>query len=462
MKHLLLTALLLPAFASAAPPNFVIVFCDDLGYGDLGCFGHPTIQTPNLDRMAEEGTKFTQFYTAASVCTPSRAGLMTGRLPVRNGMAGNRRVLFPDSVGGLQDSELTVAEVAKQAGYATGMFGKWHLGHLPQYLPHNHGFDEYFGIPYSNDMDRERGYRHEIDNPLTTGDWAKYHVPLIDAQAGGDPVELERPTDQSTITKRYGEKAVDFIKRHKDEPFFVYLPHSLPHIPLFRAPEWEDSSSRGIYGDVIQEIDHTVGQIMTTLEDLKLDDNTIVTFTSDNGPWLSFKQHGGSAGLLRQGKGMTWEGGMRVPTLAWGPGTIAAGRVEQGLMTTMDVLPTFADLAGVELPADLVLDGYEQTPLLTGTGPSNRDEVFYYRGLELYAVRKGPWKAHYITQGSYGVEPRKMVKHETPLLFHLDQDPSEKYDIAAKHPEVLEDIAKAVEKHAAGMTRAPSQLDRKE
>ena len=269
----------LPCSVAADSPNIVVVFCDDLGYGDLSCFGHPTIKTPNLDRMAAEGVKLTQFYSASPVCTPSRAALMTGRLPIRSGMCSDkRRVLFPNSGGGIPASEITLAEALKEQGYATAAVGKWHLGHLPQFLPTSNGFDSYFGIPYSNDMDRvndaPRG-RESFWNPKVE----YWNVPLL-----RNKEELERPADQTTITKRYTEEAVSFIKENRDGKFFLYLPHSLPHVPLFRSKEFEGKSLRGLYGDVIEEIDWSVGQVLETLRDLELDENTIVWFTSDNGP----------------------------------------------------------------------------------------------------------------------------------------------------------------------------------
>ncbi|NBP80584.1 arylsulfatase, partial [bacterium] len=376
--------------AESTKPNIIVVFCDDLGYGDLGCFGHPTIHTPHLDRMAAEGLKLTQFYSAAPVCTPSRAALMTGRLPIRSGMCSDkRRVLFPDSGGGIPDSEITLAEALRQQGYATACVGKWHLGHLPQFLPTSNGFDSYFGIPYSNDMDRiaeaPKG-RESFWKPESR----YWNVPLMRNEK-----ELERPADQTTITRRYTEEAVQFIKEHREEPFFLYMPHSMPHVPLFRSDAFAETSRRGLYGDVIEEIDWSVGQVLDALRTHGLDSNTIVWFTSDNGPWLTFKDHGGSAGLLKDGKGTTWEGGMREPTLVWWPGTIAAGRASAELGTTMDIYATSLTLAGGSLPADRVMDGVDLSPTLLHQQPSPRTEVLYYRGTRLMAIRKGPWKAHF-------------------------------------------------------------------
>ena len=451
--------------ASAAPrPNVVLIFCDDLGYGDLGCFGHPTIATPNLDRMAREGTRFTQFYVAAPVCTPSRAALMTGRLPVRNGMAGNRRVLFPDSVGGLPADELTVPEVLREAGYATAMFGKWHLGHRPEYLPTEHGFDRYLGIPYSNDMDKREGKSNRTADPFGTVDWRDFDVPLLSARAGESAEEIERPADQTKITSAYAAGAAAFMRQtaRQDRPFFVYLAHSMPHIPLFRSGSFEGVSPRGTYGDVITEIDATVGLLASTADELGLKERTLFLFTSDNGPWLIFDQHGGSAGLLRNGKGTTWEGGVRVPALAYWPGTVPPARTEPGLMSTMDILPTLAELAGSNVPSDRTLDGKSQVPLLTGGGPSRREVVHYYRRRELFAVRRGPWKAHFITQGGYGREAQRRTELPSPELYHLEVDPSEKYNVADQHPEIVGDLTLLAEEHLASFEMPPSQLDRKQ
>ena len=438
--------------AEARPPNVIVVFADDLGYGDLGCFGHPTIRTPNLDRMAAEGMRFTQFYSAACVCTPSRAALMTGRLPIRSGMCSDkRRVLFPNSGGGLPAKELTLAEGLKSKGYATACIGKWHLGHLPQFLPTKHGFDTYYGIPYSNDMDRVRAAprgRAAFLNPKI-----KYwNVPLL-----RDMKVVERPANQHTITKRYTEEAVKFIESNKEKPFFIYLPHNLPHVPLFRAKAFAGKSSRGLYGDVIEEIDWSVGRILDTLKKHKLDKNTIVWFTSDNGPWLIFNEHGGTAGLLRGGKGSTWDGGMREPALVWWPGKIKAGTVSQALASTMDIYTTSLKLADAKVPADRIVDGVDLSPVLFGTGESPRKTMFFYRGTKIMAVRKGWYKAHFATRPGYGA--RKAVLHDPPLLFHLGHDPGEKHDIAKKHPEIIADIRKEVERHLANRKAPPSQLE---
>lgn len=438
-------------------PNFVVVFCDDLGYGDLGCFGHPTIRTPNLDRMAVEGQKWTNFYVGASVCTPSRAALLTGRLPIRNGMmSAKRRVLFPDSKGGLPATEITIAKCLKTVGYATAAFGKWHLGHLPEYLPTAHGFDTYWGIPYSNDMDAQKGfpnYRQMArQDPNYVAPIEQYNVPILH-----DTTEVERPADQHTITRRFTDQTISFIREHRDQPFFVYLAHNLPHIPLFAGQEHLGTSPRGLYGDVIEEIDAGLGRIMAALEELKLDRKTLVVFTSDNGPWLPFQTHGGSAGLLRDGKGTTWEGGMRVPTLFWWPGKLPPGKqIELG--ATMDLLPTFCTLAGAAIPGDRVLDGYDLSDVLLGkTDTSPRDRMFFWREEQLYAVRFGPWKAHFITQGCYGLGEQRQ-EHETPQLYHLEYDPSEQYEVADLHPEVIAQLTTVADEHRRSIESVENEL----
>jgi arylsulfatase A len=438
-------------------PNFIIIFTDDLGYGDIGVFGHPTIKTPNLDRMAYEGQKWTQFYVGKSVCTPSRAALLTGRLPIRSGMSSDkRRVLFPDSNGGLPPEEITIASALKAKNYKTAVLGKWHLGHKSPFLPTDHGFDYYYGIPYSNDMDRVADLRGGtwITAQIEFAEeefYEAYNVPIM-----RNKEIVERPADQRTITKRYTEEAVAKIKEFKDDPFFIYLAHSLPHIPLFRSGDFKDASLAGIYGDVIEEIDWSVGQIMETLKEEGLDENTYVIFTSDNGHWHIFETHGGFGGLLRGAKGGTFEGGMRVPAIFWG-GKIKPGVVME-LGTTMDLFPTFCKLAGVEIPGDREYDGYDISPLMFGTGPGQRQTVYYYRGTEVFAMRHGSYKAHFITQGEYG-GPSK-TKHEPPLLYNLDIDPSEKYDIATDHPEIITEIKKVLEEHKATIVPVENQLEK--
>jgi len=446
LLFLIVLAFLLPSCNSISvdqPPNFVIIFCDDLGYGDIGAFGHPTIKTPNLDRLANEGQRWTSFYVAASVCTPSRAGLMTGRLPIRSGMCDDRhRVLFENSFGGLPQSEITIASALKQAGYKTACIGKWHLGHLPEYLPTKHGFDYYYGIPYSNDMDREND-----------GDQAIYNVPLLQ-----NLEIIERPADQTTLTKRYTEESIKFIHGNKDRPFFLYLAHTMPHIPLFRSVNFEDVSLRGLFGDVIEEIDWSTGEIIKALKEAGIEKNTLVLFTSDNGPWAIMKLNGGSPGILTGEKGATFEGGMREPAIFWWPGRIPPGTV-MDMGATMDIFPTFCKLAGVDVPGDRVYDGQDISPAFFGTGNSGRDVVFYYRGTRIFAVRKGPYKAHFITKTAYGRDDE--MQHDPPLLYHLEHDPSELYNIADQHPGVIEDIRAEITKHQQSLEPVENQLQKR-
>ena len=444
--------------AAAAPrpqPNLIIILADDLGYGDLGCYGHPSIRTPNLDRMAAEGMRFTDFYAAAEVCTPSRAALLTGRYPIRSGMCHDRyRVLRRVSAGGLPAPEITLAEGLKTRGYATACVGKWHLGNYandPAHHPRRHGFDFYLGLPHSNDMnptpDAPKGAPARLDQ---RAEW--WAAPLYRNEQ-----LIECPADQTTLTRRYTAEAVQFIRAHKTSPFFLYLPHSFPHVPLFASDRFSRRSGRGLYGDVVEELDWSVGQVLETLRQEGLAENTLVFFTSDNGPWLTQGEAGGSAGLLRDGKGSTWEGGMREPGIAWWPGRVQAGTVNHELACTMDLFPTYLTLAGAEIPTDRVVDGVDLAPLLFGTGPGRRESFFYYRGTQLYAVRQGAFKAHYVTQAAYG--PDQPLRHDPPQLFHLGHDPSERFNIATNHPAVLAELARAVATHRASLIPVKSQLE---
>lgn len=408
--------------APAARPNIVVIFADDLGYGDLGCYGHPIIRTPNLDRMAQEGMRFTQFYSAAPVCTPSRVALMTGRLPGRSGLT---RVLNPKSTGGLAASEITIAEALKPLGYATVIVGKWHLGHRPEYLPTRHGFDSYFGIPYSNDM-----------SPM----------PLV-----RDDQVIEEKPDQNFLTQRYTEEATKFIRASTKarKPFFAYLPHTFPHVPLHASPKFRGKSPRGLYGDVVEELDWSVGEVLKTLRETGADRNTLVVFSSDNGPWLVKKQDGGSAGLLREGKASTWEGGMREPFLARWPGRIPANVVTPAFGTLMDIFPTAVKISGAKMPADREYDGADLSPVLFENSPGREPLHFYYNAEDLRAARKGPWKLHLATN-----EPATgggLSKHEPPLLYNLTVDPSEKYNVAAENPAVLQELLALAARHRQTM-----------
>jgi arylsulfatase A-like enzyme len=346
-------------------------------------------------------------------------------------------VLFGNSAGGIPDDELLLSEALKAQGYQTCCIGKWHLGHLPQYLPTRHGFDRYFGLPYSNDM-----------KPL----------PLLRQEE-----TLEMSPDQGLLTERYTDEAVAFIKDTQRagknaQPFFLYLPHTMPHTPLFASAKDKGRSARGLYGDVVEAVDDSTGRILATLRELGIAERTLVVFSSDNGPWLIQKLNGGSAGLLREGKGSTWEGGMRVPGIFCWPGQIPAGVVTQELASTMDVYITCLKLAGAPLPADRTYDGYDISPVLTGQGKSAREVMYYYRGVELFAVRKGAFKAHFKTQAGYG-QPMPET-HDPPLLFNLLIDPSERYNVAPQHPDVIAAIGSEVEAHRATVKDVPNQLEK--
>jgi arylsulfatase A-like enzyme len=382
-----------------------------------------------------------------------------------------RGVLFPDSKGGLPQSELTIAKALKQVGYQTAAVGKWHLGHLEPYLPMNHGFDSYFGIPYSNDMNRTESIEglSGIDSQIQLAEeerFQAYNVPLM-----RNNEVIEQPTDQRTLTKRYTEETISQIKKMKNGPFFIYMAHSLPHIPLFRSEEFKGVSKAGIYGDVIEEIDWSVGQILQTLKAEGLAENTLVVFTSDNGPWHIFKTHGGSAGPLRGAKGGTFEGGMREPTIFWWPGQLKQGVVME-MGTTLDLLPTFSNLAGAKLPQDRIYDGYDLATVLFGKGKGAREVVYYYNGAQVYAIRMGDYKAHFITKNEYGSQtahpitspPTEILSqptvHETPLLYNLSLDPGEKYNVAANHPEIIAKIKELLQAHLATLSPVENQLEK--
>jgi arylsulfatase A-like enzyme len=427
--------------AAGEKPNFIIIFTDDQGYQDVGVFGAQNFQTPNLDRMAAEGVRFTDFYVAAPVCSASRAALMTGCYCERVGGLG---ALMPDSsrdptMGkqGLHPDEITIAEILKAQGYATACVGKWHLGHRPQFLPTRQGFDYYFGIPYSNDM-------------YPGVDWAKQMgLPPLPLMEGEKTIETN--PDQSQLTRRYTEKSVDFIRKHKDEPFLLYLPHTMPHWPLAASAKFKGKTKRGLYGDVIEEIDWSVGEILKTVKELGLDKKTLVIFTSDNGPWLIKNQEGGSALPLRDGKWSLYEGGMREPCIMWWPGKIPAGKVCTEIATTMDFLPTFAGLAGTKAPADRVIDGKGIWPLMScQSGAKSPYEAFFY---STSGVRCGKWKLHLPrnsdlqnVRDSKGKYVRRSMR--TPVqLYDLETDVSESKNLAAQHPDIVQRLTKLIEEH---------------
>lgn len=424
---------------SAPLPNIVIIFADDLGYGDIGAFGADDIDTPHIDSLAKNGAKFTQFYSASPVCTPSRAGLLTGRYPIRMGI---HHVFFPGSYEGMPEDEITIAELLGPAGYTTGIVGKWHLGHHERFLPLNQGFDEFFGTPYSNDM-----------KPL----------PYMRGNA-----YVEAKVGQVQMTRRLTEEAIDFIDRHAAAPFFLYLSHPMPHVPIFRSETFEGGSDRGAYGDVIEELDWSVGAVLAALEQRGLTQNTLVVFTSDNGPWLFVGEHSGSAGPLRNGKGTTFEGGMRVPTLAQWPNQIPAGQTIETPASMLDWLPTLAGLAGIRLPTDRAIDGQD----LSGLWPPDKiaadERLFaYYSHGHLEAVRIGDWKLKRPFDADNIPVPgivRVFLKGEMglgshgTLLFNLSEDPREQKNLAKTHPDKVAELEAALAQFEAELGEMPPSI----
>jgi len=432
MKHTLLICCLLflcpvltPRVGAAEKlPNFIVIFCDDLGYGDLGCFGSNKNRTPRIDQLAQQGRRFTNFYSSSPVCTPSRSSLMTGCYPRRVGMHEDYTghwVLIPRSRRGLNPDELTLPEALKVRGYATACIGKWHLGDQPEHLPGKHGFDYYYGIPYSNDMQSKR----RGDPPL----------PLVE-----QTTVIESPADQATLTQRYTKQTIEFIEQHRSEPFFVYLPHTFPHLPLFASKDFHGKSQNGRYGDTIEEIDWSTGQILDCLERLDLSSNTLVIFTSDNG---SNGRNGGSNQPLAGAKGSTMEGGMRVPMIARWPGKIAASSECRELTTTMDMLPTFCALSGATGPRKKI-DGFDIQNLLFASkgAKSPYEALFYYRRRQLQAVRMGDWKYHLPLANTHPnwTTPKSTGKGRKGKLVNLHDDLRETTDVAASHPDVVKQI----------------------
>jgi arylsulfatase A-like enzyme len=431
----------------------IIIFTDDQGYSDVGAYGAEGFKTPHLDAMASEGIKFNDFYVGSSVCSPSRAALLTGCYPQRVGIPS---VLFPERVNtvwnpkerrtktGIHSDETTIAEMLKENGYATGAFGKWHLGHHKQFMPLQQGFDEYVGLPYSNDM---RPNKNKVNKK---GKTSYPPLPLIN----GNDVERYMDDDQSMLTSIYTERAVDFIKRNKDNPFFIYLPHSMPHIPLYASKKFEGHSEKGIYGDVIEEIDWSVGQINKTLKKLDLEENTLVIFTCDNGPWLIFGEHGGSANPLREGKFTTFEGGQRVPCIMKWPAEIPEGIETSEIASTLDLLPTIANITGSKLPVNKI-DGHNIIELINGKmdAKSPTEDFFFYKGWDLEAIRHGKWKLHLphgytqVVKSEDGNDQGlKKLKSEIELsLFNLDIDVSESTNVAEQHPEIIKMLLEKVE-----------------
>lgn len=441
--------------AAAAPPNVIIILADDLGYADLGCYGAKNIRTPHLDRLAAEGTRFTSFYVGQAVCTASRAALLTGCYPNRVGLGG---ALNHTSTTGIHPDEKLLSDLFRAQGYATGIFGKWHLGHHPPFLPTRRGFDEWHGIPYSNDL----GPLHPVTPGLPP-------LPLYENEA-----IVARDPDQAQFTQSITARAVAFIERHRERPFFLYVPHVMPHVPIFASEKFRGSSQQGLYGDVVQELDWSVGEIMATLRRLGLDEKTLVVFTSDNGPWHSYGDHAGSAGGLREGKLTTFEGGVRVPCLVRWPGRVPPARVSDALFTAMDLHRTLTALIGGK-PDEAKRDGIDLSPLLLGrAGAKGREEFWYYATVELHAVRQGDWKLHVpheyltlaaapgrggkpsnfgnITPGSIensglrGIASRHGYRFEKigTALYNLRDDPGETRDVASAHPEIVARLQKVV------------------
>ncbi len=422
---------------------------DDLGYGDISNFGAIDYKTPNIDMMVNKGMLFTNFYSAQAVCSASRAGLLTGTYPNRIGISG---ALMPYSNHGINKNEVTIAEILKEKGYATGIFGKWHLGHHKKFLPNNHGFDTYLGIPYSNDMWPVDFDGNQISD---TSNWRKKsypQLPLIkDLEKAGEIRTLE---DQAMLTTLYTEKSIEFIENNKDKPFFLYLPHSMPHVPIAVSEKFLGKSKQGLYGDLMMELDWSVGEVIKTLKKNNILDNTLIIFTSDNGPWLNFGNHAGSTGGLREGKGTSFEGGQRVPTVMMWPDVIPQGKIANQLSSTIDLLPTITNIVDGTLPQHKI-DGIDIIEILEGKESEPRDHFLYYYGNNnLEAVRKGKWKLvlPHSSRSYKGVLPRNdgypgsYRKIETGLeLYNLRRDPGEEYDVIKLYPDVAEELKKLVE-----------------
>jgi arylsulfatase A len=435
MRRRLLTVLLLvtvfaspapaPALADADRPNIVIIFADDLGYADIGSYGATGYATPNLDRLAREGVRLTDFYVAQAVCSASRAALLTGRYSHRVGITG---ALTHKAQHGLPEGMPTMADVARSRGYATAIVGKWHLGHLPAHLPLQHGFDEYYGLPYSNDM-----WPHHPLNP----DFYPA-LPLIEGSR-----TIDTNPDQSRFTTDYTRRAVDFISRNAERPFLLYLAHTMPHVPLFVSERHRGTTARGLYGDVIAELDWSAGEVLRALGTYGLETRTLVIFTSDNGPWTDYGDHAGSVGPLRGSKATTFEGGVRVPFLARWQGRLAPGRILSAPAMTIDIMPTVARLTGAAAPAGI--DGADMWPLLTGeTSAGTHDTFHFFWGPELQAIRQGRWKLHLphdyknvVEPGTNGAPGKAVTARIEESLFDLENDPGERTNVAGSHPQVL-------------------------
>jgi len=424
-------------------PNIILIFIDDLGYGDLGCYGATGYKTPNLDRLAAEGMKFNDFYAPQGVCTASRAGLLTGCYPNRIGLTG---AFSPRTKHGINGDEITIAEMLKEQGYATAIFGKWHLGHHQQFLPLQHGFDEFTGLPYSNDM-----WPVNFDGKPFTDGWKAGYPPLPLIEGNKHIDTIRNLKDQDKLTALYTERAIDFIERHNNEPFFLYLPHSMVHVPLGVSDNFRGKSEQGMFGDVMMELDWSTGEIIKTLEQYGLAENTLIIFTSDNGPWLNFGNHAGSTAGLREGKGTSWEGGQKVPCIMNWPGKIQEGWECSKLATVLDIFPTLASITGGQMP-DHRIDGVDLSRLILGDTSANprKTFLFYYNRNDLEAMRKDYWKLIFPHSfRSYeGVDPGidgwpgPYARGRSGLeLYHLKNDPFEEHNLAEKHPEIVKELS---------------------
>ena len=460
VQLLLLTIFLSGSFVEiivADKPNFIIIFTDDQGYGDLGCFGSERIKTPNIDQLAAEGRKYTSFYVPCSVCSPSRAALLTGCYPKRIGM--HEHVLFPKSDYGLHPDEYTIADHLKANGYATACVGKWHVGHTPETLPRANGFDSYFGIPYSNDMnhpDNKRITKLKSDELWADQESAVtgWNTPLVQNEE-----IIEVPVDQRTVTRRYTDKAIEFVKANKDKPFFLYLPHSMPHIPLYVPDDVYDPNPANAYKCVIEHIDAETGRLVQTVRDLGLSKKTYIIYTSDNGPWLWFKNHGGSAGPLREGKGTVFEGGQRVPCVMWAPGNIPAGTSTDAFTSTMDLLPTIAAISETELSAERKIDGMDIRSTFASDDSPRDEMVFYSPHGNLSGIRKGDWKYLEVTRRKQKNKPAPKTRR---FLFNLTDDLGEQTNLLDDEPDRVKKLAAMMKEADQEITKNARPVWRKE
>eukprot|EP01116_Phalansterium_solitarium_P011779 TRINITY_DN2755_c1_g1_i1.p1 TRINITY_DN2755_c1_g1~~TRINITY_DN2755_c1_g1_i1.p1 ORF type:complete len:496 (-),score=128.43 TRINITY_DN2755_c1_g1_i1:322-1809(-) len=469
----LIALVLLPGHVVFGAPNFVVLLADDMGYGDLSSYGNPTIKTPNIDQMAHEGIKFTQAYTGSSICSPSRGSMLTGRLPIRTGIYSGFdypvdllfRVFLPWNTGGLPEEEITIPKALRTKGYRSGLVGKWHCGHYNGSLPTQHsGFDYWFGLPWSQDEGCPPGYNGTYAKPCPKEGELWPGIPLY----RNDEI-IQQPVNLDTLTDRYTDEAIQFMQNatNNQEPFFLYMAYDQVHTPLFTSPRFAGRSTRGLFGDAAQEMDDSIGRILAAIDAMGIANDTVVFFSSDNGPWIEQGVNGGSAGPFQGGKGSTWEGGMREPFIVRWPGTVAPTQVDTtNIASLMDIFSTVLDLAGVTPPTDRVIDGVSMKNALLGQGPIDRNfqgapVYYYYRDDKLYAVRWGPWKAHFVTRPGFGKEVP--VHHDPPLMFNLNEDLGEAWPLDVSEPDVanaLTVIKAAVAHIESTMVPGPPQLNR--